>query len=81
MLCQPLPIGQITAVCSCESFMEVLELVKRAKLELGSILSILEYMDVQTVQLVANQKSIAEIFGTSHFGHFCIIEVEQKDSI
>lgn len=54
MLCGPLPSGRQTAIVSCKSYQDVLQVVKKAKIELGDILSILEYMDVHSIVLASD---------------------------
>ena len=81
MLCGPLPSGRCTALMGCRTYKDVLEIVKAAKIELGDILSILEYMDAQSIRLATNERERAQLFnGQSMADHFVILEAESYGS-
>jgi hypothetical protein len=81
MLCQPLPFGRSTALVGCRNYNVVLELVKKVKIELGDILSIIEYMDAQSIMLSTTaQERYNLLNGQSMVDHFLILEVESYGS-
>ena len=81
MLCGPLPSGRCTALLGCKTYNDVLEMVKSAKVELGDILSIIEYMDAQSIQLATTQQDRESLLnGQSMSDHFIILEVESYGS-
>ena len=52
ILCPPLPKSKQLAIVACETFGDVVEVLKKAKLQLSDILQACEFMDKEAMDLV-----------------------------
>lgn len=55
ILCPPLPKSKQLAILACDSFDQVIEILKKAKIELSDILQAIEFMDHNCMTLVAKK--------------------------
>lgn len=55
ILCPPLPKSKQLAIVGCETFDDVVEILKRAKIQLSDILQACEFMDREAMELVLSQ--------------------------
>lgn len=76
ILCGPLPLKRVTALVSVDTFEEVLLLVQKAKITLGNILSILEFMDKETVDLTTGGTRNCDLFSEEPYSFCVILEIE-----
>jgi D-lactate dehydrogenase (cytochrome) len=80
ILCGPLPVRRVTALISVETFEEVTILVSKAKVMLGNILSILEFMDSETISLTTGGARNCDLFVEAPYSFCVIMEVEVYSS-
>ena len=78
ILCPPLPKSKQLAMIACESFEDVVEILKKAKIQLSDILQACEFMDRDAMQIVLKNKGREEVFDQS-YPFYSIIEVASNN--
>ena len=76
ILCPPLPKSKQLAILACDSFDQVIEILKTAKLQLSDILQAIEFMDHNCMSLVASK--YGSIFDNEH-PFYALIEVASNN--
>lgn len=78
ILCSPKPNYRHLCLLACNSFEDVVEVLKKAKLSLSDILQAFEFMDTQAMELVTQFKKEANVFGQT-YPFYCLIEVASNE--
>ena len=78
ILCPPLPKSKQLAIVACETFDDVIEVLKKAKLQLSDILQACEFMDTQAMDIVLKTHDRESIFDQS-YPFYSIIEVASNN--
>lgn len=78
ILCPPLPKSKQLAIIACESFEDVVEILKKAKLQLSDILQACEFMDKEAMEIVLKNQGREHVFDKS-YPFYSIIEVASNN--
>lgn len=78
ILCPPLPKSKQLAIIACDSFEDIVEILKKAKLQLSDILQACEFMDRDAMQIVLKNQGREEVFDES-YPFYSIIEVASNN--
>lgn len=78
ILCPPLPKSKQLAIVACDSFENVVEVLKRAKIQLSDILQACEYMDRHSMDVVLSQFDKTDVFDQV-YPYYSIIEVASNN--
>ena len=66
ILCPPLPKSKQLCIVGCETFEDVVEILKKAKVALSDILQAVEFMDRDSMEVVMNIQGKTDLFENSY---------------
>ena len=78
ILCPPLPRSKQLAIIGCNSFEDVVEVLKAAKLQLSDILQACEFMDSDSMELTREFQGKGSVFDQK-YPFYSIIEVASNN--
>lgn len=78
ILCPPLPKSKQLAIVGCNSFEDVIEILKKAKVELSDVLQAIEFMDRDSVEVVMNIQGRSDCFDEA-YPFYGLIEIDAGD--
>jgi D-2-hydroxyglutarate dehydrogenase len=80
VLCGPLPDHKNLVMLACNSFDNVLHILNKAKVELGDVLTAIEFMDAQSLDLVLQNAKQAKDPYDKKFDFYVLIEVATSEA-